>query len=460
MTKAKSARFTEGSLFDKIFLYALPLIITGILQLLYNAADQMVVGRFSGDPYALGAVGSTSSLNNLIINFLIGISVGSSVVIVQYYGAKKEEEVSKAVHSSIALAIIGGLILSVTGSLVCEPLLKLIGTKDVFMENAVLYVRIICLGIPASSIFNFGATVLRSIGDSRTPLIILASTGIINVILNLVFVIGFHMSVDGVAISTIISQYLSAISVIAVLRKSNECYCFRFSKLGFDRIALKKIFAIGIPSGIQSSLFSISNVTIQSGANTLAPEVISANAISSTIEGFTYTAMHSFQQAAITFTGQNYGAGKLDRVKKSLLYAMLQVTLVGIIVGYVEILFSRHLANIFIDPTDPNKVAVLNAVGVRIRIMLGTYFLCGIMEVFSGYLRGLGYSFTTMVCSLTGACLLRIVWVKFIFPLEPFNNPIGLYVCYPVTWLMTCAALGIFCIVYTRQTRKKQLQKL
>lgn len=447
-------------MFDKIFLFALPLMITGILQLLYNAADQMVVGRFSGDPYALGAIGSTGSLNNLIVNFLLGLSIGSSVVIAQYYGAKKEEEVSKAVHSSIALAIVGGLILCVTGLTVCEPLLKLIGTKDVFMKNALLYVRIICIGIPASSIFNFGATVLRSIGDSRTPLIILATTGIVNVLLNLVFVIVFDMAVTGVAISTIISQYLSAIGVIAVLRKSNECYSFRFSKLGFDKTALKKIFAIGIPSGIQSSLFSISNVTIQSGANTLAPAVISANAICVTIEGFTYNAMHCYQQAAITFTGQNYGAGKLDRVKKSLLYCMIQVMTVGIVLGYIEIIFSDQLANIFIDPTDTNKLAVLEAVGVRIKIMLGTYFLCGIMEVFSGYLRGLGYSLTTMICSLTGACLLRIVWVKFIFTLEPLNNAIGLYACYPVTWLMTCIALGIFCIVYTSNIRKKQMLKI
>lgn len=456
MAKANSARFTEGSLFDKIFLYALPLIVTGILQLLYNAADQMVVGRFSGDPYALGAVGSTSSLNNLIVNFLMGISVGSSVVIAQYYGAKKENEVSKAVHSSIALAIVGGIILMVFGLIASEPLLKLIGTKEVFIKNAILYVRIICLGIPASAVFNFGATVLRSIGDSRTPLIILACTGLINVLLNLVFVIGFGMSVDGVALSTIISQYLSAISVMVMLIKSNECYCFRFSKLRFDSVSLKKIFAIGIPSGIQSTLFSLSNITIQSGANTLADEVISANAISGTIEGFTYTAMHSFQQAAITFTGQNYGAGKHDRVKKALLYTMLQVVAVGIIVGGIEIIFSNQLANIFIDPTDENKLAVLKAVGVRIRIMLGTYFLCGVMEVFSGYLRGLGYSLTTMICSLTGACLLRILWVKFIFPLDFFNNPVGLYVCYPVTWFMTCVALGIFCIAYTSKIKKLQ----
>lgn len=457
MSNAKSTRFTEGSLFDKIFLYALPLMITSILQLLYNAADQLVVGRFSGDPNALGAVGSTSSLNNLIINFLMGISIGSSVVVAQYFGAKKQEELSKAVHTSIAISLVGGLFLSVIGLTLCEPLLRLIGTKPSFLQNAVLYMRIISIGIPASALFNFGATVLRSIGDSRTPLIILSTTGLINVLFNLVFVLGFGMSVAGVAISTIIAQYLSAAWVMTVLMKSKECYAFSPKKLCFDKASMKKIFAIGIPSGIQSTLFSFSNVTIQSGANTLADEVITANAISTTIEGFTYTTMHCFQQAAITFTGQNYGAKKYDRVKKSLLYTMIQVIMIGLIVGYTEILFSDQLANLFIDPNVANKEAVLNATALRIRIMLGTYFICGIMEVTSGYLRGLGYSLTTMICSLIGACLLRILWVKTIFTIPSLHTASFLYLCFPVTWTMTTIALGFFCVKYTKKLIKNQL---
>ena len=460
MPKTSSKDFTEGRLFGKIFIYALPLMITGILQLLYNAADQIIVGQFSGDPNALGAVGSTGSLNNLICNFLIGFSTGSAVVIAQYYGAKKNDEVSAAVHTSIAVSLIGGVIMMLVGFFVCEPILRLMGTQDVFIDNAILYVKIICFGIPASSLFNFGATVLRSTGDSKTPLIILASTGIVNVLFNLLFVIVFKLSVAGVAISTIIAQYLSAVWVIAVLARSNDCFKFRFSKLGINVASLKKIMVIGLPSGLQSSLFSISNVTIQSAANTFAAPVISANAISATIEGFTYTVMHTYQQSSITFSGQNYGAGKMNRVKKSLIYCLLQVILVGIIAGYIEILFSNQLAAIFIDPNDPNKAAVINAVGVRIRILLGTYFLCGVMEVMSGYLRGLGYSITTMICSLTGACLLRIAWTQFIFPLAPLNNPVGLYICYPVTWFATCVALGFFCIYYTKKVLKRQAVKL
>jgi len=451
MQSSKSVRLTEGPLFSRIFLYAVPIMVTGILQLIYNAADQMVVGRFSGDPNALGAVGSTSSLNNLIINFLLGFSIGSSVVIAQCYGAKKEHDVSKAVHTSIAISLVGGIAMSAIGFFACEPVLILMGTKDVFIENAVLYTKIICLGIPASSVFNFGATVLRATGDSKTPLIILSITGLANVILNLVFVIVLKLSVTGVALSTITSQYLSALWVMIKLAKSNDCFKFKLSKLGFNIPALKKMIVIGIPSGIQNSLFAISNVTIQTAANTLSAEVISANAISGTIEGFTYTAMHSYQQATITFTGQNYGAGKHNRVKKSLIYCIIQVVTVGIVLGFTEMLFSDQLANIFIDPSAPNKAAVLEAVSVRVRIILSMYFLCGLMEVLSGYLRGLGYSITTMICSLTGACLLRIVWVKYIFTLEPFNNPEGLYLCYPATWIPTCIALGIFCFIYSRR---------
>ena len=455
MLAKKSVRLTEGPLFSRIFLYAVPLIITGILQLLYNAADQMVVGRYSNDVNALGAVGSTSSLNNLIINFLIGFSIGSSVVIAQYYGAKKEEDVSKAVHTSVAIALIGGLILSAVGFFIAEPALTLMKTKEAFMENAVLYVKIISLGIPASAVFNFGATILRSIGDSRTPLIILSTTGLINVALNLVFVLGFHMSVEGVAISTISAQYISAAWVMIKLSRASDCYRFRLSKLKISVSALKRIVGIGLPSGIQSSLFAISNVTIQSAANTLTEVVVTANAVSGTIEGFTYTSMHSYQQAAITFSGQNYGAGKPERVKRSFIYCLIQVFTIGFVIGYLEILFSRPLANIFIDPLDPNKALVIEAAALRMKIMLGTYFLCGIMEVMSGYLRGLGYSFTTMICSLIGACLLRIVWTQFVFPLKPFNNAIGLYSCFPVTWFITCVALFIFCIINTRKSFKR-----
>ena len=455
MLRTHSARFTEGPLFSRLFFYSVPIMLTGILQLLFSAADQLVVGRFSGDNAALGAVGSTGTLSSLIVNFLLGVSIGSSVVIAQAYGAKKEDEVSNAVHTSLTFYFLGGLLMLAVGLLVTEPALVLMGTKDVFLERAVLYLKIICLGIPASAVFNFGATILRSTGDSRTPLIILAITGLANVALNLVFVIGMKMSVEGVALATVISQYLSAIWVIYKLAKSNDCFRFRFSRIGINGASLRRILVIGLPSGIQSSLFSISNVTIQTAANTFAPEVISANAICSTVEGFTYTTMHSYQQTAITFTGQNYGAGKPDRVRKALLYALLQVTVVGVLVGYVEILFGHELCSIFIDPTDPARSAILDAAQLRLWVMLGTYFTCGIMEVMSGYLRGLGHSIVTMICSLTGACLLRIVWVSFIFPLEPFNNPVGLYMSYPVTWVITVLAMLIFAVYYDKKDCNK-----
>lgn len=454
MKNSESVRLTEGPLFSKIFLFTAPLMLTGIIQLLYNAADQMVVGRFSGDPNALGAVGSTGSLFNLIVNFLMGFAVGSSVVIAQNYGAKKGNDVSKAVHTSISLALIGGLIIFAVVYFASGPLLILMGTKDVFIDNATLYMKVVSFGVPASAVYNFGATVIRSTGDSKTPLKILSVTGFINVLLNFVFVIFFRLSVAGVALATIISQYLSAIWVMLKLAKSRECFGFRLSKLRISRDSLSKIIFIGLPSGIQNSLFSLSNVFIQTATNTLTPIVISGNAVGGTIESFTYTTMNTFHQSTITITGQNYGAGKMDRVKKTLLYALIQVTLTGVIIGYTEIFFSAPLASIFIDPADPNKALIIDAVALRCRIILGTYFLCGMMEVMSGYLRGLGHSFNTMICSLIGACLLRVVWTQFVFPLEMFNSAGGLYICYPVTWTVTCAALAVFCIIYTKQLKK------
>ena len=446
LQKTKNPDFTEGPLFVRIFMFAVPLILTGILQLLYNAADNIVVGKFSGDPNALAAVGCTGSLNNLIVTFLISFSVGSSVVIAQNFGAKKEDAVSKAVHTSISIALIGGIVISVLGFFLCERVLIMMGTNPELLPKAKLYTQIICIGIPASAVYNFGATVFRAIGDSKTPLIILACTGIVNVVFNLIFVIVFNLSVAGVAIATIISQYLSAFVVIFLLYRSNECYCFRFRKLGFSMSILEKMLIIGIPAGIQGILFSISNVIIQSGVNTFPIEVISGNTIGATIEGFTYISMNSFSHATITFAGQNFGAFKFDRVKKVLFYALLQVTAVGIFVGYMEILFARPLSALFVDTTQQNIPLVIDAAAVRIKVILGTYFLCGVMEVLAGYLRALGRSFTTMICSLTGACLLRIVWVKFIFVLPAFNSQTGLYISYPITWLFTCLLLAAFAL--------------
>lgn len=459
MAKNKVA-FTEGSLFDKIFFFTIPLMLSGILQLLYNMADRIVIGRFSGDPNALAAVGCTGSINNLIVNFLIGVSVGCSAIIAQYYGAKKKHELSRTVHTSITFALIGGIIISVIAFISVRWLLELIDTKPDIIDQAELYIKIIILGVPGSAIFNFGATILRAIGDSKTPLIILATTGLVNVVLNIVFIVCFKMNVDGVALATIISQYISAIAVIWTLYKTTEDYQFRFKKMCIDTMIFKRIISIGFPSGLQSTLFSISNVVCQGAINTFPTEVVSGNTIAGTVDGLTYTAMHSFQQSAITFAGQNYGAGKYIRVKKSLIYTMIQVSIVGLIVSWTEILFANQLASLFVDKTAENAPQIIAAAVEISKMILCVYFLCGVMEVLSGYLRGLGYSFSTMVCSLFGACVCRILWFEFIFPLPAFNSIFGLYISYPITWSLTALLLALICIKPYKAMKKAESEQL
>lgn len=450
----KNARFTEGSLFDKIFFFSFPLMLSGILQLLYNMADRIIIGRYSGDPNALAAVGCTGSIHNLIINFLIGVSVGCSAIIAQFYGAKKKHELSRTVHTSLAFALIGGLIIMGISFVSVRGLLEMIDTKPDIIDQAELYIKIIILGVPASAVFNFGATILRAVGNSKLPLLILASTGLANVFMNVVFVMIFKMNVAGVALATIISQYISAAIVIMVLYRTGEDYRFRFKELCIDKQIFKRIFKIGFPSGLQSVLFSISNVVIQGAVNTFPTEVVSGATIAGTVDGLTYTCMHSFQQSAITFSGQNYGAGKYDRVKKSLKYAIIQVTVVGLIISYTEILFARQLASLFVESGTENAEAVISAAMQISRMVLFMYFTCGIMEVLSGFLRGLGYSFSTMIISLLGACLSRILWIEYIFPLPSFNSIFGLYISYPITWLLTCAMLLAVCIKASKNMKE------
>lgn len=451
MTVERKKDFTTGPIFSRIFIFTVPIMLSGILQLLYNAADHIVVGRFSDNPNALAAVGSTSSLNNLIVNLLIGISVGASILVAQLIGAKRYDEVSKATHTALTFSVLGGILFMLIGLTVSKPMLEFMDTNSEILDDALLYIRIICLGIPGLSVYNFGAAILRAGGNSKTPLIILSGSGLINIILNLVFVIGFGMDVDGVAIATIISQYASAVAVIFVLIRTKESYAFTFKKLGFDLISLKKILVLGIPSGIQGCLFSVSNIIIQSGVNTFPLETISGNTIGGTIEGFAYTAMNSFSQTAITFIGQNYGAGKYERMKKTLIYSVVQVAVFGSIISLTLLMLAPKLVLLFINPSQGNPELVTEAAVLRSSIILVFYFLCGIMDTLAGFIRGIGRTFTSMICSLTGACFLRIIWVKLIFPINP--TPVMLYLCYPITWGVTAASLAVFCVIFLKQIK-------
>ena len=401
LTKAKKLSFTEGALFFKILCFAMPIMATGMLQVLYNMADNIIVGRFSGDDNALGAVGSTSSLSHLTLNFMLGIAAGTSILVAQAYGARQENKVSRTVHTALSFSLILGVAFMILGLIISRPALMLIGTDESFIDGAVLYFRIICFGIPATAVCNFGAGILRSVGDSKTPLVILSSAGLINVGLNLVFVLCFGMSVAGVALATVISQYFSAITIVLWLyMKKGQCYSFSFKKLCFDIGILKRVLRLGIPAGIQSSIFSLSNIFLMSSVNSLAQlpqygkHVVTAYTVAGNIDAITYTACNSFHHAALTFTGQNLGAGKPDRIKKTLIFSLLQVAFVGIMIGQVELIFGEQLTTLYIDSTLTAEIKEsITAMTMDILyLLLNVYFLCGVMDVLSGVLKGLGYS--------------------------------------------------------------------
>ena len=459
MERLKPKRdFTEGPLFFRIILFSLPIMASGILQILYNMADNIVVGKFSGDEVALAAVGSTASLTNLIVNFLLGITAGTSIVVAQAFGAKDNRRVERAVHTSMALSVYGGLLFMAIGLLAARPALVLMGTKAEVLEKAVLYFSIISLGIPASSIYNFGASILRSVGDSKNPLTILGISGLVNVILNLVFVLGFHMSVAGVAIATIVSQYLSAVwIVILLLRNRDESYGLYLKKLRIERPMLSMIIRYGLPTGIQSSLFSITNVLLSSAVNTFPTTTVSAKTIASNIDGLSYTAMNSFSKASLTFVGQNYGANKYDRVKKSVWYSFIQVIALGVLVTQTELIFGSELAYLFVDKAAADAAQIVKDALEIMSVILGTYFLCGMMEVLSGSIRGMGYSMSSMVISLIGACFFRIFWIEVLFNnVESMQNIRGLFMVYPVSWIITICMQLVLLFIALRRMSKAQ----
>ena len=457
MAQSKTKRsLTEGPLFIPMIQFVVPIILTGILQIFYNMADNIVVGRFSGDPLALAAVGSTYSLSNLIVNLLMGIAGGAGVVIAQSYGAKNYNKLTRAVHTSIVFSLLGGIVFCIMGLAISEPALTLMKTKPELMSRAMLYMRITCMGIPAMSVYNFGAATLRSVGDSKTPLFILSLSGLSNVLLNLFFVIVCHMSVAGVALATIIAQYVSAIAVISILfSRRNMPYTIKRELLKIDSDILKEILKLGLPAGFQGTLFSISNIILTSGMNTLPTTDISGKTIAINIEGLVHTSMNSYLHAAMTFTGQNYGAKKPDRIKKSIIYALIQVTVIGFVGGQILNLFSRPLINLYIDAADPNKEAVIKAAMELMAFMLSVYFMCGIMDTLSGALRGLGYSMIPMFISIGAICVLRAIWVFFVFPTEKFHSLIGIYTIYPISWFLGLSAAGIALFVIYKKIKKR-----
>ncbi len=437
-----------------ILTFAIPLIFTGLLQSFYNSADMVVVGRFAGED-ALAAVGSTSSAINLIINLFIGISTASGILVARKFGAKNQSGVSKAVHTSIAVSIIGGIFLTVVGLLVANPLMRLMGSPEEVLDLSVLYMRIYFLGAIPMLVYNFGGAILRAIGDTRRPLIFLVISGIINVVLNVVFVAGFDMSVSGVAIATLISQTISAILVLRALINTDECYKLILKKLYIYKSELLEVIRIGIPAGIQGATFSISNLIIQSSINSVGAVAMAGNAAAASIEGFLYVSMNSFNQAVVTFTSQNYGAYNFERIKKGVKSSVFCVVVLGAILGLMVSLFANVFVGAFSDASE-----VISCGAVRLRFTCTLYLLLGLMEVGGGSVRGLGLSFRPMLVTIICLCGGRIIPVLLFGPYKQMADLNTLYISYPISWVLTALLhITLFAIVFKNRRNKYLSQR-
>ncbi len=431
----------NGPLTRKIITYCIPLALSGILQLLYNAADIIVVGRFTG-PTALAAVGSTGSLINLIVNLLIGLSVGASVCVANFYGAGREKDVRETVHTAMLISVIGGVIVAVVGMVFAKTFLGWMGSPDDVIDQATLYLRIYFAGMPLTMAYNFASAIFRALGDTKRPLYYLAVSGLVNVILNLIFVIVFKMGVAGVAIATVVAQAVSTTLIILCMIRSHSVIHLQRDMLRIHGDKLKEIVRVGLPAGLQGTIFSISNVLIQSSINSFGSIAIAGNSASSNLEGFMYTSMNSVYQAALSFAGQNMGARKYSRLKKVLCNCLAIVTGIGIGMGAIMYLFRYQLLGIYSSDMD-----VINFGIERLELFCLTYFTCGAMDVMVGQMRGMGYSIVPMIVSLVGVCGIRIVWIFTVF--KASNSLLTLYMSYPVSWVVTLAVhFSTFLYVY------------
>lgn len=423
----------NGPLAGKILLFSLPLMASTILQLLFNAADIVVVGKFVGKE-ALAAVGSNTSLLNLFISLFVGLSVGANVTISQDIGASKPELVQRDVHTSILLSLLSGIVLSIFGVIFAPRLLRLMHSPDDVIDLGSLYLRIYFLGMPATMAYNFGSAILRARGDTQRPLYYLTIAGIANVAMNLFFVLIVHLGVAGVGLATAISQYISAGLVIWCLTRESGPLHLDITKLRLDGVVVRRIVKVGLPAGFQGVVFSLANVIIQSTVNSFGSTVMSGSAAAQNIESFVYAAMNAFYQAALTFSSQNYGAGKWDRVERVTILCQIFTILTGLMLGNLAYFAGHTLIGIYVQPS-PDREAIIAAGMLRLGRIGRMYAICGIMDTMVGSLRGIGYSVVPMIVSLLGSCALRMVWVYAIFPLNP--TPDNLFLSYPITWAIT-----------------------
>ena len=430
----------NGTLMDKLISFSLPLMLSGILQLLFNAVDIIVVGRFTGSQ-ALAAVGSTTALINIFTNLFIGISLGANVLAARFYASGKEKEMSETVHTSITLALISGLVMALAGVLLARFALNLMGTPNDVIDQSVLYMRIYFLGMPFFMLYNYGAAILRAVGDTKRPLFFLVISGMTNAVLNLVLVIVFHMGVAGVAIGTIVSQLISSILVLRCLYTSNTSYRLYFSKLGIKTQNLKQIFQVGIPAGIQSTVINLSNALLQSSVNSFGSVAMAGYTAANNICGFLYMSVNAVTQSCMSFTSQNYGVKKLKRMDRVLLDCMILSVGVTLPLGCGAYFFGPELLKIYTSDADVIRC------GVEVLAFTTVpYFCCGIMDLLPGALRGMGYSGVPMILSIIGTVGTRIVWIFGLFPAH--RSLSFLFISYPVSWILTILMQAVcFCFV-------------
>lgn len=432
----------NGSIMDKLISFSLPLMLSGILQLMFNAVDIVVVGRFSGSQ-ALAAVGSTTALINIFTNLFIGISLGANVLAARFYASGKEKEMSETVHTAITLALISGIIMAGVGLLLAKLALELMGTPSDVIELSTLYMRIYFCGMPFFMLYNYGAAILRAVGDTKRPLIFLIISGVANAGLNMILVIIFHMGVAGVGIGTVISQLISCILVLRCLYKSEGCYQLRFSKLRIQKVYLRQIFQVGIPAGIQSTVINFSNALLQSSVNSFGSTAMAGYTAANNILGFLYASVNAVTQACMSFTSQNYGVGKYKRMDRVLINCLILSVVISGVLGCGSYAFGTEILKVYTE--DPKVIQC----GLEILSMTTvTYFLCGIMDLFPGALRGMGRSGVPMILSIIGTVGTRIVWIFMLFPQH--RSLKFLFISYPASWLFTIV-MQVICFYFVRK---------
>lgn len=449
-TKQYEMDMCSGPILRKMLMFALPLMLSSILQLLFNAADIVVVGKFAGDN-SLAAVGSNTALINLLTNLFIGLSIGANVVAARHYGAKAWDDLRRTVHTAMLLSMLSGALLLVLGVIGAEQMLIWMQTPEEVLPLATVYLRIYFLGMISTMVYNFGSALLRAVGDTKRPLYFLLCAGIINVILNLLFVIGFQMDVMGVAIATVISETVSALLVLRCLVKEKGGIHLELRAMRIDRKKMLQILRIGLPAGFQGVVFALSNVVIQSSVNIFGNIVVAGNSAAANLEGFVYMAMNAFYQTTLSFVSQNYGAGEQKRINRIVLLGEACVIVTGTLLGNMVVFFGNDLLQIY-----SNNPEVIAAGMVRLHYISMIYALCGIMDVMVGALRGIGYSIMPMIVSIVGVCVLRLIWLATVFQIPEFHKIETVYLSYPVTWILTSLVYIVFFVwIRIRSAQKK-----